>query len=124
MSAAVCALALWLGGLSCVSGCAAEAIAAGHDERAPRSNGGASRPLPEPTQSEHPARELDCCVALLTAKAVTNESAETQPASGIAFGDAPISCEDSPLWTHDATPPELSPLSLHASCLRIEILRI
>ncbi|GEM_PF-4128509 len=122
------ALALWLGGLSCVLGCAAEATAAGHprDESAAAASdagsctdsccqkGAGSAP------PEHPAKEMDCCNAL----AAPGVMAKAPPAAVALAAADPVGAGEVAPSSHAFAAPDAFVVDSGGTYLKNRVLRI
>jgi len=127
---AACGLALWFGGLSCVLGCAAETAegaahaGAGHGQEAcPDGCCPASKESDAP-QPQHPTRELNCCVALVTPTALTSKVPTVQKGPQASAEVRDSSLVATAQLTVEGTPLDLPFFDRSETYLRLRILRI
>jgi hypothetical protein len=108
------ALALWLGGLSCLLGCAAQVAAVGHDHGQPLAatvgedsctDGCCKKgdPGSEPPSGgrEHPAKEMDCCLAVAAPGVLAKVQVEFALAAQDSVAPMPAVPAQPAVWEHD-----------------------
>lgn len=128
--AAACGLAVWFGGLSCVLGCAAETAesaahaGAGHGQEACHDGYCPASKESDTPQPQHPARELDCCVALVTPTALTSKVPAVQkgPRTNAELRESSLAVTAE--LTLEGTSPDLPFFDRSQTYLRLRILRI
>jgi len=127
--AAALALAVWFGGLSCVLGCAAETAEAAHaavEHRSASCSDGCC-PVgenPQAPRPNHPAREMDCCVALMTPTALTGKIPTLQDGPEAAAEVIAGSPGGAAAFTDERFVPDLPFLDRSGTYLRLRVLRI